>query len=160
MAKLLIRTAGDNVLRNKSLPVKKFDKALKKLLDSMAETMRDANGVGLAAPQVGVSQRIAVVDVGDGLIELINPEITRTEGVQNCQNEGCLSVPGLFGTVERAAIIEVSAQDRTGKPFALTAEGFKAQAIQHEIDHLDGILFIDRAISLIKAEALEKDGEE
>ncbi len=160
MAKLTIRTAGDNVLREKTLPVKRFDKGLKALLDNMVDTMQDANGVGLAAPQVGVNKRVAVVDIGDGLLELVNPEITRTEGVQICEQEGCLSVPGFFGTVERAAQIDISAQDRTGKPFKVTADGFKAQAIQHELDHLDGILFIDRATSIMKAEALEPAEEE
>ncbi len=157
MSKLEIRRAGDPILREKSLPVKKIDKTIRKLLDDMVETMDAADGVGLAAPQVGVSLRVIIVDVEDKLLELINPEIVFSDGTQVCQQEGCLSVPGLFGSVERALFIEVEALNRNGKKIKFSAEGFKAQAIQHEIDHLDGILFIDRASKIYKAEATTKE---
>jgi peptide deformylase len=156
MAKLNIRQAGDPVLREKSLPVKKINKSIVKLLNNMAETMYAAEGVGLAAPQVGVSKRIVVIDVGDGLLELINPVIVEQEGTQLCKQEGCLSFPGLFGAVERAMTVEVEAMNRLGERARFRVEGFKAQAIQHEIDHLDGVLFIDRASSLFKPEPEEE----
>lgn len=157
MAKLPILRAGDPLLREKAKPVNVINKNIKKLLSDMEETMREAEGVGLAAPQVGVSKRIVVIDVGDGLLELINPVIIASEGIQVCEQEGCLSVPGYFGEVERAAKIEVKAIDRQGKEMHFFAEGYKAQAIQHEVDHLDGILFIDKAIKLIKAEAIKQE---
>lgn len=152
MAKLPIRKAGDPVLKKKSAPVTKFDKKLRRLLDDMAETMYDASGVGLAAPQVGVNERVIIIDVGEGLLELINPEIIKAEGTQVCEQEGCLSVPNFYGTVERALNIEVIAFDRHGKRFKLAVKEFTAQAIQHEIDHLDGILFIEKATSIVKIE--------
>jgi peptide deformylase len=155
MAKLTIRQAGDPVLRGKSLPVVKIDKSVFKLLDNMAETMYAAAGVGLAAPQVGVGKRVIVIDTGDGLLELINPRIIASEGAQICKQEGCLSFPGIFGEVERAGKIELEAINRRRQKIRLSAEGIKAQAIQHEIDHLDGILFIDRATSIFKEEKSE-----
>ncbi|MDR2007189.1 MAG: peptide deformylase [Acidaminococcales bacterium] len=158
MAKMTIRQAGDPVLREKSLPVVKIDKSIHKLLDNMAETMYAATGVGLAAPQVGESKRVIVIDAGDGLLELINPRIVASEGVQLCKQEGCLSFPGLFGEVERAFKIKLEAVNRQRQKIRLSAEGIKAQAIQHEIDHLDGILFIDRATSISKQE--EEKAEE
>ena len=157
MAVIPVLKAGDPILRKKSEPVKKIDKRIIKLLKHMADTMYFSEGVGLAAPQVGINERIVVIDVGDGLIELINPEIISSEGVQLCTQEGCLSVPGLFGKVERAMKVEVKALDRNGEEFTFEAEGFKAQAVQHEIDHLDGILFIDKAQSIYKAEQLTQE---
>ncbi len=152
MADLFIRKAGDPILKAKASEVKKIDKKIKILLDDMLKIMDKSNGVGLAAPQVGISLRIAIVDVGDGLVEMINPRIEEFEGEQLCEQEGCLSVPEYFGTVRRAMRVKVSAIDRNGKKQTFWAEGFKAQAIQHELDHLDGILFLDRATSVVKIE--------
>ena len=138
-----IVTKEDEILRKKCRPVEKFDEKLWELLDDMAETMYKAEGVGLAAPQVGILRRYCIVDVGDGIIELINPVIDKESGSQEGQ-EGCLSIPGRYEDVVRPMKVKIHAQDRNGKPFKLTAEGFKARAICHEIDHLDGILYIDR----------------
>lgn len=134
----------DELLRKKSRKVEVFDKRLHTLLDDMAQTMRDANGVGLAAPQVAVLKRVVVMDVGDehGLIELVNPEIIAREGEQD-GTEGCLSVPGRQGRVIRPQKVTVRAQDRHGKPFELTGEGLLARALCHEIDHLDGKIYVD-----------------
>ena len=130
-------------LYKKCRPVERFDKKLSDLIDDMADTMYKAEGVGLAAPQVGILRRYCIVDVGDGIIELINPVIDKESGSQEGQ-EGCLSIPGRYEDVVRPMKVKIHAQDRNGKPFKLTAEGFKARAICHEIDHLDGILYIDR----------------
>ena len=134
---------GDDVLRKTCRTQLNFDEKLATILDDMAETMYKAEGVGLAAPQVGILRRFCVVDVGDGLIELINPVITEKSGSQVGQ-EGCLSVPDRFDEVERPMTVTVRAQDRNGNNIVITAEGFKARAFCHEIDHLDGILYIDR----------------
>lgn len=134
---------GDEKLRKHCKPVEKFDLRLRILLKDMADTMYKAEGVGLAAPQVGILRRAVVVDVGDGLIELVNPEIIRTEGEQSGA-EGCLSVPGRSGVVTRPNIVTVRAQNRNGEFFETTAEGFLARAFCHEIDHLDGILYVDK----------------
>ena len=141
--KILIE--GEETLRKHARKVEKFDKRLWTLLDDMAETMYDADGAGLAAPQVGLLKRAVVIDVGDGLVELINPEIIHTEGSQ-IKPEGCLSIPGRRCTVDRPAKVVVRAQDREGKPFEVTGEEFFAMALCHEIDHLDGILYIDKMI--------------
>ncbi|MBE3550778.1 MAG: Peptide deformylase [Brockia lithotrophica] len=146
----------DPVLREVARPVKSVTPQVLRLLDDLAETMRHAEGVGLAAPQVGISRRLAVVDVGDGLIELINPEILAEEG-EEVGVEGCLSIPGVYGEVRRAARVRVRTWTRTGESAVIEAEGLKARAIQHEIDHLDGILFIDRALSLTHAEETRAD---
>lgn len=136
---------GDDVLRKKCREVTAFDEKLAQLLDDMAETLREADGVGLAAPQVGILRRAIVIDVRDekGTIELINPVITKTEGVQTGR-EGCLSAPGEWCEVERPQTVTVKAFDRTGKEFELKGSDLLARAICHEVDHLDGILFIDR----------------
>ncbi len=136
---------GDDVLRKKCRTQFTFDEKLHTILDDMAETMYAAEGVGLAAPQVGILRRFCVVDVGDGLIELINPVIEHSEGEQ-IGDEGCLSLPGEYGKVKRPYTVTVHAQDRNGKNIKITAEGFKAKAFCHEIDHLDGILYIDKVI--------------
>jgi len=133
----------DARLRKVCRPVKEITPHILQLLDDMAETMVYADGVGLAAPQVGVLRRIVVIDVGDGLIELINPVITEMSGKQ-LGSEGCLSVPDRFEEVERPLKVTVRAQDRNGNNFTISAEGFKARAFCHEIDHLDGVLYIDR----------------
>ena len=134
---------GDDVLRKTCRTQLTFDEKLHQTLDDMAETMYKAEGVGLAAPQIGILRRYCVVDVGDGLIELINPVITAMSGSQ-IGNEGCLSIPERFEEVERPMTVTVRAQDRNGNNIEITAEGFKARAFCHEIDHLDGTLYIDR----------------
>lgn len=134
---------GDEVLRKKCRKVEKFDEKLHALLDDMYETMQEANGVGLAAPQVGILRRAVVIDVGDGKIELINPEIIKTSGEQDGQ-EGCLSCPGVWGDVVRPMKVTVKAQDRYGKEFKIKGQELLARAFCHEIDHLDGILFLDK----------------
>lgn len=151
VAVLEIRKAGDKVLKEQSAPVERIDRKIKRLLDDMAQTMYEAEGVGLAAPQVGVSLRIVVIDTGDGLIELINPVIAGVEGTM-CGTEGCLSIPGVFGDVERSAKVTVEAVNREGKKFRVTGAGMLARALQHEIDHLEGVLFIERAQTIFKGQ--------
>lgn len=131
---------GDPVLTKKSRVVEKFDDRLATLIDDMLETMYDGNGVGLAAVQVGILKRVVVIDIGEGPMELVNPEIIYTEGEQISQ-EGCLSLPGKWGTTSRPKKVQIKAQDRTGKWQVFTGEDLKAKAFCHEIDHLDGILF-------------------
>ena len=133
---------GDEALRKVCKKQEKFDLRLWLLLKDMADTMYKAEGVGLAAPQVGILRRVVVIDVGDGLVELINPEIISREGSQ-CGREGCLSLPGRQGIVTRPNRVKVQAQDRKGNEFQLEAEGFFARAVCHELDHLDGKLYID-----------------
>jgi peptide deformylase len=145
MATRRILTDGDEILRKISRPVKEIDKRTKILLDDMAETMYKNEGVGLAAPQVGILRRIVVIDIGEGLLELINPEIVYTEG-SKIDTEGCLSIPGRRGTVERPAKVIVQALNRKGKPIQVTGEGLMAVALCHELDHLDGILYTDKMI--------------
>lgn len=135
---------GDPVLRKICKEVKEITPRTLQLLDDLAETMRDANGVGLAAPQVGILRRIAVVEVDDELYELINPEIVLTEGDQY-DDEGCLSVPGKAGKVHRPEYVEVNCLNRLGEEVTYEADGLLARAFCHEIDHLDGILYIDKA---------------
>lgn len=147
MTALKIVKLGDPALRQKSRQVTVINKKIKKLLDGMKEAMYRSNGVGLAAPQVGVSKRIVVVDVGEGVWELINPEIVFQDG-EEMGIEGCLSIPGVAGEVSRAARVRVQALDRHGRQQVISAEGLGARALQHEIDHLDGILFIDRAVKI------------
>ncbi|MDD4169068.1 MAG: peptide deformylase [Desulfotomaculaceae bacterium] len=149
MAVYKIIEVGNKILREHAKPVPKITPNILKLLDNMAETMYSAKGVGMAAPQVGVLKRVITVDAGDGLIGLINPEILKFEG-QETDSEGCLSVPGTIGDVVRAAEVEVRGLDRSGKECIIRAGGLKARALQHEIDHLDGILFIDRARNIKK----------
>lgn len=135
---------GDPVLKKKSRVVEKFDDRLATLLDDMKDTMYAADGCGLAAPQIGILRRYCIIDVGDGLIELVNPVIIEKSGEQ-FEQEGCLSVPGNYKTTSRPMKVTVRAQDRFGNTFTVTGEGLKARALCHEIDHLDGILFLDRA---------------
>ncbi len=141
----IVRLGEDDILRKHCRAVERFDGRLAALLDDMAETMYAANGAGLAAPQVGILKRAVVVDAGGGLIELVNPEIIRAEGAR-VGVESCLSVPDRCGTVERPEKVAVRAQNRRGEPIEITGEGFLAVALCHEIDHLDGILYIDRMI--------------
>lgn len=144
MARRMIVKIGEDILRKKCKEVTEFDAHLGELLDDMKETMLDADGVGLAGPQVGVLRRVAVVSPnGRTFYEFVNPVIVSSSGTQICR-EGCLSVPGINGEVERPKKIEVMAYDRNGRRFMLKAEGFLANICCHEFDHLDGILFIDK----------------
>ncbi len=136
---------GDPVLRKICRSVINFDEKLATLLDDMIDTMYEANGVGLAAPQVGILRRVCVIDVGDGPIELINPAIISEEGDQ-IGDEGCLSIPGQSGLVKRPMKVTVKAQDRNGNTFEVSGEGLLARAFCHEIDHLNGILYTDKVI--------------
>ena len=138
---------GDPTLRKKSFPVTDFGEKTHQLLNDMKDTLVKANGAGLAAPQVGVLRRIFIVADGDNFIECINPEIVKTSGKQLGQ-EGCLSVRGKWGEVERPNKVIVKAFDRNGNPFTVKAEGFLARAFCHEYDHLDGVLYVDKAISV------------
>ena len=143
MAKLKILTEGNPVLNKKSKAVKKVLPHHLMLIRDMYETMKAAPGIGLAAPQVGINERIIVVDIGEGMTAMVNPKIVKRSGKITCM-EGCLSVPGVEGPVERSSVICVKGLDQGGKPFTVDAEGLLAIVFQHEIDHLDGILFIDR----------------
>lgn len=145
MALRTVRKKGDEVLNKKCKEVKNFDKKLAILLDDMYDTMVKCDGVGLAAPQVGILKRAVVIDIGEGRIELINPEIIRSEGSQTGQ-EGCLSVPGTWGDVERPEFVTVKAFDRNGKEFEISGHELLARAFCHEIDHLEGELFTDKII--------------
>ena len=138
-----IRTEEDPILRKKSRVVEKFDDRLFLLLDDMAETMYSADGVGLAAVQVGVLRRVVVIDIGEGLMELINPEIVEVDGIQ-CDVEGCLSLPGKQAYTMRPMTVKVKAQNRDGNWCMYKGSGLKAKAFCHEIDHLDGILYVDK----------------
>ena len=140
---------GDDVLRKVCRTQMTFDEKLATTLDDMAETMYKAEGVGLAAPQLGILRRYCVVDVGDGIIELVNPVIESMSGEQTGE-EGCLSIPNRYESVTRPMTVTVRAQDRKGNSFTITAEGFKARALCHEIDHLDGILYIDKSDKKIR----------
>lgn len=152
MAVYKIVEIGDEVLREKARPVKEVTPNIHKLLDNMADTMYAAKGVGLAAPQIGVSKRVVVVDIGEGLIELVNPEILEASGATVMDAEGCLSVPNMIGEVARADILVVKALNRKGEEVVYRVKGFLARAFQHEIDHLEGIIFVDKASNLRKVE--------
>lgn len=156
MAIRKIVTYPAEVLEKKCRPVVKFDRKLAKLLDDMYDTMIEYDGVGLAAPQIGIDERIAIVDIDDesGTIEMINPRIINTSGEQTGP-EGCLSFPDLFGEVTRPNYVKIEAFDRKGKKFTLEAEEFLARAIQHEIDHLDGVLFTSKVSRYLEEDELK-----
>ncbi|MEY9091984.1 peptide deformylase [Paenibacillus sp. RC84] len=158
MAIRMIVKEGDSVLRETAKQVTKFNSNLHKLLDDMADTMYDAPGVGLAAPQVGILKRVIVMDVGDenGLIEIVNPVVVEQSGEQ-IGPEGCLSIPGLEGEVKRPFKVKVKGQDRNGEEFELEGEELLARCIMHEVDHLNGVLFTDLAIRLYRPELEEKE---
>lgn len=148
MAKLRIVKVGDEILRKKCRPVEEITPKITRLLDDMAETMRAANGVGLAAPQIGILRRIVVIEVEEGkLIELINPKIIAFSGEQ-VGNEGCLSVPNKWGIVKRPMHVTVRATNRHGEEFDITGSELLARALCHELDHLDGKLYIDIATDI------------
>lgn len=166
-----IVTLPDPVLRRKTRPVKKIDKNLQALIDDMIETMRDAPGVGLAAPQVGISDRLIVVEYADPpegedeeavevkpkLYVVINPEIVKTSRETVVGIEGCLSIPSLVGEVERYEMVQVKGLNRHGQPMKIKAEGWLARIFQHEIDHVDGVLYPDRATKVWKPEPDENE---
>lgn len=145
MALRNIREIGDNVLRKKSKKVDVINDRILTLINDMFETMYEAEGVGLAAPQVGILKRIVVIDTGDNPITLINPKITYTEG-KVIDSEGCLSIPGEQGNVERPAKVTVKALNEKGEQIEITGEDLLARAICHELDHLDGILYVDKLV--------------
>ena len=144
MGRRFVVQIGDEVLRRKCEPVKAFNKELWALLDDMKTTVRAEEGAGLAAPQIGVPLRAVVIDVNEGYYELVNPEIISVKGEQTGP-EGCLSVKGKQGTVTRPEKVKVEYRDRNGRKHKLTADGFFARAVCHELDHLDGILYTDKA---------------
>ncbi|MCH5300022.1 MAG: peptide deformylase [Ruminococcus sp.] len=146
---------GDDVLTKKCREVVKFDDRLAMILDDMKETLTLAEGVGLAAPQIGILRRIVIVDVGEGAIELVNPVIIEQSGEQEGL-EGCLSCPGEWGITKRPMNVTVKAQDRHGKEFTVSGEGLLAKAFCHELDHLDGILYKQIAERMVRPEELEE----
>ena len=154
MAIRKVVTKGDETLLKRSREVGEITPKILMLLDDMAETLVDENGAGLAAPQVGVLRRIAVIDVGEGLIELINPVILETEGTQE-EIEGCLSIPGVLGVVRRPARVVVEALNREGKLRKVEGTELLARALCHEIDHLDGVLFDSKVVRLLTEDEME-----
>lgn len=140
-----IRKFGDEILRKKSRPVDEINERIKIMVKDMFDTMYEADGVGLAAPQIGILKRLVVIDVGEGPITLINPEILEAEG-SVLDEEGCLSLPGSQGIVPRPQKVKVKALNENGKETIIEGEGLLARAMCHEIDHLDGILFIDKVV--------------
>ncbi len=143
MAIRIIRKEDDPVLRKKAKVVDKIDEKIHTLLDDMVDTMYDADGVGLAAPQIGILKRIIVIDIGDELIELINPEMIEEKGKQTGA-EGCLSIPGVTGDVTRPQVVTVKGLDRNGKDIVIEGKDLLARALCHELDHLNGVLFTDK----------------
>ncbi|EPR11437.1 peptide deformylase [Ruminiclostridium papyrosolvens] len=159
MAYRQIRKDGDEVLRKISRPVDTIDKKILSLLEDMADTMYRADGVGLAAPQIGVLKRMVVIDVGEGLYEMINPVILEQSGEQDGM-EGCLSIPGISGKVVRPMNVTLKYTDRNGESITIEATEFFARAICHELDHLDGILYKDKAHKMYTAKELEEMQED
>ena len=154
-----ILTDQDPALHKVCRPVESFDRKLHKLLDDMKETLEEANGVGLAAPQVGILRRVVIVDTGDGVLELVNPELIATDGEQEGA-EGCLSVPGKYGLVKRPYYAKVRAQDRHGNWFEAEGEELIGRCFCHELDHLDGILYTQVMDRFLTEEELQYDEEE
>jgi peptide deformylase len=158
VAILPIVQLGDPILRTPAIEVTRFDRTLGHLLDDMTETMRDAPGVGLAANQVGRPERVCVIEIEGRHIELVNPVLLRTDGTQR-DLEGCLSVAGFYADTTRANHAVVSARDRQGRPVRVSGRGFLARALQHELDHLDGVVYLDRLDTLDDLQRVGKDGE-
>ena len=156
MAVRLVRELGEEVLRERARPVKRFDEVLQRLVDDMFETMYHYQGIGLAAPQIGVPKRVIVMDVDGVILALVNPEVVSAAG-EEADTEGCLSVPGVYGEVKRAAKVVVRGLNRDGTITELEATALLARCLQHEIDHLEGILFIDKATELEPASESETD---
>ena len=155
MAVIPIRTVPDPVLRQKAKRVKSIDKSIEKLIDEMLETMHSASGVGLAAPQVGISLRVIVIGIPEEEeLALINPQIVRRTG-ERLVSEGCLSIPGYFAQVQRSEVVRAKGLDRTGKEIRLRANNLLAQALEHEIDHLHGVLYVDYLESMDELQPVE-----
>ncbi len=154
----LVRQYGDPVLREKARPIRRINAGIRELARRMGEIMYAVDGVGLAAPQVGESRRIVVCDVGEGLVTLVNPRIVSAEGAE-ADVEACLSVPGLCGEVERSKRVRVKALDLEGKEVTIDGEGYLARVLQHELDHLDGVLYTDRAYAIRSSAAEEEEDE-
>jgi len=159
MALRQLRLYGDEILRKKAKPVKEITAGTLALLDDMVETLRERDGVGLAAPQVGVLRRVAVVEIEDKIYELINPVIIETNGTQR-RNEACLSVPGKTGELDRPEFVRVEATDRNGEKYEIEGVELLAAALCHELDHLDGVLFLDRSFNVKDADEEEQDDTE
>lgn len=156
MALRKILTQGDSALEKKCRAVEKFDQRLHTLLDDMRETLEESGGVGLAAPQVGILRRVVIVlDENEAMLELVNPKIIRQEGEQD-GFEGCLSVPGMYGKVLRPSFVTVQAQDRNGNSFEVSGEEMVARCFCHELEHLDGHLFVEHTDRLYTAEELDE----
>lgn len=145
MAVYQVLKVPEEILRKRAAAVNKINDGIIRVLDNMRDTLYAEDGVGLAAPQIGISKRLVVIDTGKNYIELINPEIIEQEG-ERTSSEGCLSVPGIVGLVKRAARVKVRALNRAGEEFTIEGHDLLSKALQHEIDHLEGILFIDKAI--------------
>ncbi len=158
MAILPIVQLGDPILRIPTIEVRRFDRTLGHFLDDLTETMRDAPGVGLAANQVGRTERVAVIEIGGRHLELVNPVLVRTDGTQT-DLEGCLSLAGFYAETTRGNRATVTAVDRQGRPFRVSGRGLLARALQHELDHLDGRIYIDRLESLDLLQRVGKDGD-
>jgi peptide deformylase len=158
VAILPIVQLGDPILRTPALRVTRFDRTLGHLIDDMTETMRDAPGVGLAANQVGRPERVCVIEIEGRHLELVNPVVVRTDGTQR-DLEGCLSVAGFYADTTRANHVVVTAQDRQGRPVRVSGRGFLARALQHELDHLDGVVYLDRLDTLDDLQRVGDDGE-
>lgn len=159
MALRQIRLEGDPVLRKKSRKVQDINDRIKTLLEDMVDTMNDADGIGLAAPQVGILRRAIVIDIGDGPIKLVNPEIIDREGEQ-VEVEGCLSIPNIAGTVKRPNWVKVKYLDENGNEKIIQGDGLLARALCHEIDHLDGVLYIDKVIEYVDLENEDSENKE
>ncbi len=155
MAIRKILTDEDPMLHKICKPVEKFDERLWQLLDDMRDTLKQADGVGLAAPQVGIQRRLFIMDTGEGVRECVNPRILERSGEQEC-TEGCLSSPGEYGKIRRPQTVRLQAQDRNGKFFIVTVSGLAAQCADHECDHLDGILFKSKVERMLSPDELEK----
>ncbi len=155
MSILKIRKYGDPVLRQKCEPVKEVTDEIRKLIDDMIETMHKNEGIGLAAPQVGVKKRVIVIDVGDGPLALVNPKITKKKG-RDILEEGCLSVPGIFANIKRATKVIIEGLDKKGKKVDIEASYLAARALQHEVDHLNGILIIDKISFFVRRRLKDK----
>lgn len=155
MALLNILTDEDETLRKTSRPVEKLSPRLIQLLDDMQETLKASGGVGLAAPQVGILRRVVLVDNGEEVLELINPEIIETDGEQE-ECEGCLSCPGQWGITKRPAFVKVRAMNRKGKYYEASGTDIVARCFCHEIDHLNGVLFVDNVVRMLTEEEIEK----
>ena len=160
MTVIPIRTLPDPILRQKARRVKSIDKSIDRLIDDMVETMHSASGVGLAAPQVGIPLRVIVIGIPEEEeLALINPQMMRRTG-QRLVNEGCLSIPGYFAQVQRAEVVRVKGLDRTGKEIRIRADDLLAQALEHEIDHLNGVLYVDYLESMDELKPVEPDSTE